>query len=137
MGTGSRGDPEKWRACQGGKVAEALRVLDVTLGQAIAEKRDMWIASICDRGRAFARFLGDHEREIEYAKQALPFAADYCFAAYNLALLLRKYGHNDRAVHYANRAYRLSIAKETDSDYDLRAAILREWPDISVPTKLT
>jgi tetratricopeptide (TPR) repeat protein len=120
-----------------GKSLEALSVLDTALGQAIAEKRDMWITALCDRGRAFAHYLGDHEREIEYAEQALPFAADYRFAAYNLALLLLKYGHADRAMHYANEAYRLSIANETESDHDLRAAILREWPNISAPNKLT
>ena len=86
-------------------------------------------------GRAFAHYLGDEEREIEYAEQALPFASDYRFAAYNLALLLLKYGHPDRAMHYATEAYGLSIANETEPDHDLRAAILREWPNISVPTK--
>jgi tetratricopeptide (TPR) repeat protein len=119
-----------------GKALEALGVLNLALRQAIAEKRDMWITMLCNRGRAFAHYLGDHKREIEYAEQALPFAPDYGFAAYNLALLLLKHGHADRAMHYATEAYCLSIADETESDHDLRAAILRQWPDISVPTKL-
>jgi hypothetical protein len=120
-----------------GKTLEALSVLDMAIGQAVTERRGMWVTFLCDQGRAFAHHLGDHGREIGYAEQSLPFATEYRFAAYNLAQLLLKHGHGGRAMHHATEAYRLSMTHETESDHDLRAAILRQWPDISKPAKLT
>src|SRR5579864_6217173 len=105
-----------------GKTLEALSVLDLALRQAFAEKRGLWITSLCHLGRAFAYCLGDHKREIEYAEQARPFASDYRYAAYNLALLLLKYGHPDRAMYYATEAYGRTLANETEPDHDLRTA---------------
>jgi tetratricopeptide (TPR) repeat protein len=112
-----------------GKPLEALDALDTALRQATAEGRTLWVTSLCERGRAFAHVLGDHEREIGYVEYALPFSDDYPFAAYNLARLLLQHGQADRALHYAAEAYRLSIADEAESNHHLRAAILKQWPE--------
>jgi hypothetical protein len=49
--------------------------------------------------------MGDHERQMPYEQQALPFAKDYRFAAYNFARLLLGDGQLIRAERYAAGAY--------------------------------
>ena len=71
-------------------------------------------------------------REVEYEKQALPYAKDYRFAAYNFSQLLLEDGQIDLARGYATDAYKLSCSSENEADRDLTAAILKRWPDISV-----
>jgi hypothetical protein len=48
--------------------------------------------------------MGDRQSQIHYEEQALPFATEYGFAAYNFAQLLLSDGQLVRAEHYATRA---------------------------------
>lgn len=75
--------------------------------------------------------MGDSRREIQYTRQALPYAKDYRFAVYNFAQLLLLDGQVGLAEQYATEAYELSIAEGTEADRDLAAAILKQWTNIA------
>jgi len=114
-----------------GEYAQALEILDSTLAQAIQENQGTWVKIICLHGEVVAHHMGDEVREIRYAEQALPYAKDYRFAAYNFAQLLLRNGQLDHAQRYATEAYELSVLSESKADRDLTAAILKQWPDIA------
>jgi hypothetical protein len=82
-------------------------------------------------GAIFSRVTGDAQRQIHYEEQALPFAEDYPFDAYNLAQLLLRNGQLLRAEHFAGEAYRECITKNTDAGRDLITAILNQWPNVA------
>jgi hypothetical protein len=75
--------------------------------------------------------MRDRQRQIHYEEQALPFAKDYRFAAYNFAQLLLSDGQLGRAERYASEAYRENMTQTTAADSDLRTAILRQWPNVA------
>ena len=77
-----------------------------------------------------AKANGKRDREIEYTKQALPYAKDYRFAAYNFSQLLLEDGQANLARQFATEAFKLSCASRDKTDRDLVAAILKQWPDL-------
>jgi tetratricopeptide (TPR) repeat protein len=114
-----------------GQKEQALNVLDKALAKAIQENRSTWVSILCHHASVLAHSMGDGCRQIQYEEQALPFAKEYRFAAYNFAQLLLSDGQIARAERYATEAYRLSITETTDADRDLVSAILKQWPNIA------
>jgi hypothetical protein len=116
---------------KGGEKEQALQVLDPAIAEAIQQNHGRWASLLCRHAAVVARSMGDRQRQIQYEEQALPFAKDYRFAAYNFAQLLLSDGQLIRAEYYASEAYRQSMTRATDADSDLRAAILRQWPNVA------
>jgi len=114
-----------------GKKEQALNVLDPAIAEAIAGNHCRWVRILSRHAAVLSRLKGDRERQIHYEEQALPFAEDYRFAAYNFAQLLLSDGQLVRAEHYAAEAYIQSIAETSEADGDLRAAILKQWPNVA------
>lgn len=114
-----------------GQTEQALNFLDTGIAEAIQENNSWWVSRLCRRAATFARLIGDRQRQIRYEEQALPFAKDYPFAAYNFAQLLFSDGQVARSEQHAAEAYRQSIAQATEADRDLVAAILRRWPNVT------
>ena len=114
-----------------GKKEEARQLLDPAIAEAIQGNHRRWVWLVCRCAAAISQSMGDSQRQIHYEEQALPFATDYGFAAYNFAQLLLSYGQLARAEHYAAEAYRQSIAQTSDAERDLITAILRQWPNIA------
>jgi len=114
-----------------GKKEDARQILDPAIAEAIQFNHSSWALVLCRHAAVISRIMGDRERQIHYEEQALPFAPDYGFAAYNFAQLLLSDGQLVRAEHYAAEAYRQSIAQTTGDDRDLIAAILRQWPNVA------
>lgn len=114
-----------------GKTEQALNLLDSAIAEAIQRNYTRWTSALCRHAANLSRSLGDRQRQIHYEEQALPFASEYSFAAYNFAQLLLSDGQLDRAEHFAAEAYRQCIQKGTDADRDLVTAILRQWPDVA------
>jgi len=116
---------------QSGKHEEARQLLDPAIADAIQGNHSRWTYHLCRCAAAISLSLGDRQRQIHYEEQALPFATDYGFAAYNFAQLLLSDGQLVRAEHYAAEAYRQSITQTGDADRDLITAILRQWPNVA------
>jgi hypothetical protein len=116
---------------QSGKKEEARQLLDPAIAEAIQGRHSRWASVLCRCAAAISLSMGDRQRQIHYEEQALPFATDYGFAAYNFARLLLSDGQLARAEHYAAEAYRESITQTADADRDLITAILRQWPNIA------
>ena len=113
------------------KNEQALSLLDAAIAEAVQEHRDLWISILCSHAAVISHHIGDRRREIHYNRLRLPLAKGYAFAAYNFAKLLLSDGQVDRAEQYAAEAYKLSIARETQADRDLVAAILKQWPSVA------
>jgi tetratricopeptide (TPR) repeat protein len=114
-----------------GKTEQALNLLDSAIAEAIQRNYTRWTSALCRHAANLSRSMGDRQRQIHYEEQALPFASEYSFAAYNFAQLLLSDGQLDRAERFAAEAYRQCIQKGTDADRDLITAILRQWPDVA------
>ena len=114
-----------------GKMEEARQLLDSAIAEAIQGNHSRWASVLCRCAAGISRSMGDRQRQIHYEEQALPFAKDYGFAAYNFAQLLLSDGQLARAEHYAAEAYRQSITHTADADRDLITAILRQWPNVA------
>jgi hypothetical protein len=112
-----------------GQREQALQLLDAAIAEAIQNNHSGWVLALCHHAEAIALSMRDRQRQIHYKEQALPFAKDYHFAAYNLAQLLLSDGQVGLAERYASEAYRQSMTQTTEADSDLRAAILRQWPN--------
>lgn len=113
-----------------GQKGEALRLLDTAITEAIQKNHNEWILTLCHLAAGIALSMRDRQRQIHYEEQALPYAKDYRFAAYNFAQLLLSDGQVTRAEQYASEAYKESVTKATEADTDLRAAILKQWPNV-------
>jgi hypothetical protein len=114
-----------------GQKDQARGVLDVAIEDAIRESHSEWVSVLCHHAAVVAHSMGDSQRQISYEEQALPYAKDYRFAAYNFAQLLLRDGQLVRAEGYATEAYRQSMSQTTEADSDLRAAILKRWPNVA------
>lgn len=114
-----------------GKKEEARTLLDPAIAEAIQGNHNRWVLVLCNHAAVISRLMGERQRQIHYEEQALPFATDYRFAAYNLARLLLSDGQLARAEHYAAEAYKQSITQAADADRDLIAAILQQWPNLA------
>lgn len=112
-----------------GKMEQALNVLDPAIAQAIEGNHSRWVSVLSRHAAALSLSMGDRERQINYEQQALPFAKDCSFAAYNFAQLLLRDGQLFRAERYAAEAYRQSMSQTSEAKSDLRAAILKHWPN--------
>lgn len=110
---------------------EALQLLDPAIAEAIQGNQTRWATVLCRHASVISRSMRDRQRQIHYEEQALPFATDYGFAAYNFAQLLLSDGQLARAEHYAAEAYRQSITQMADANRDLITAILRQWPNVA------
>ena len=114
-----------------GKREEARRLLDPAIAEAIQGNHSGWALTLCRHAAVISQSMGDRQRQIHYEEQALRFATDYGFAAYNFAQLLLTDGQLVRAEQYAAEAYRQSITQTADADRDLITAILRQWPNVA------
>jgi len=114
-----------------GKKDQALNVLDPAIAEAIEGNHSRWASVLSRHAAALSLSMGDRERQIHYEQQALPFAEDHRFAAYNFAQLLLRDGQLVRAERYAAEAYRQSITQTSEADTDLRAALLKQWPNVA------
>jgi hypothetical protein len=120
---------ESLELMKSGKMEQALNVLDPAIAEAIEGDHSRWVSILSRHAAALSLSMGDSERQIHYEQQALPFAKDHRFAAYNFAQLLLRDGQSVRAERYAAEAYRQSMSQTSESDSDLRAAILKQWPN--------
>jgi hypothetical protein len=114
-----------------GKKEQALNILDPAIAEAIEGNHYRWASVLSRHAAVLSHLMGDRERQIHYEQQALPFAEDYRFAAYNFAQLLLSDGQLVLAERYAAEAYMQSIAQTSEADGDLRAAILKQWPNVA------
>lgn len=119
---------ESLELMKSGKVDQAFSVLDPAITEAIEGNHCGWVSLLSQHAAALSLSRGDRERQIHYEQQALPFAKDYRFAAYNFAQLLLGDGQLVLAERYAAEAYRQSRSHTSEADSDLRAAILKQWP---------
>ena len=119
------------QSVESGKKEEAREILDSAIAEAIQGNHPRWVVVLCRHAAVLSGSMGGRQRQIHYEEQALPFATDHGFAAYNLAQLLLSDGQLVRAEQYAPEAYRQSITPTTDDDRDLIAAILRQWPNVA------
>ncbi|MGO9083879.1 MAG: hypothetical protein ACLQBK_01520 [Candidatus Sulfotelmatobacter sp.] len=117
-----------------GKKEQALNVLDPAIAEAIEGNHSSWVLVLSRHAATLSLSVGDRERQIHYEQQALPFAKDYRFAAYNFAQLLLRDGQLVSAERYATEAYRQSMTQASEADSDLRAAILKQWPNVAEST---
>jgi hypothetical protein len=115
---------------QKGENEQAFNDLDKILADALRDDEAGCFKTLCSHAAAMAYAVGDRRRELEYRKQALPFAKDRQFALYHIAQLLLLDGQIDFARRYALEAYQLSTADESHGGSDLAAAILKTWPNI-------
>jgi len=122
---------ETLKLLKAGQKDQALAILDAAIEEAIRENHSGWVSILCHHAAVVAHSMGDFQRQISYEEQALPFAKDYRFAAYNFAQLLLRDGQLVRAEGYATEAYRQSISQTSEADSDLRAAILKQWPNVT------
>jgi hypothetical protein len=113
------------------KKEQALNVLDPAIAEAIEGNHSSWVLVLSRHAAALSLSMGDLERQIYYEELALPFAKDYRFAAYNFARLLLRDEQLVRAERYATEAYKQSMMQTSESDSDLRAAILKQWPNVA------
>ena len=113
-----------------GQKEKALRLVDPAITEAIQKHDNEWIRTLCHHAAAIALSMRDRQRQIHYEEKALPYAKDYRFAAYNFAQLLLSEGQVTRAEQYASEAYKQSVTQATEADTDLRAAILKQWPNV-------
>jgi len=113
------------------KKEQGLNVLDAAIAEAIEGNHGRWVLALSRHAAALSRSMGDVERQIYYEELALPFAKNYIFAAYNFARLLLQDKQLARAERYATEAYKQSTLQTSEADIDLRAAILKEWPNIT------
>ena len=116
---------------QHGQKEQAFSDLDNTLADALQDKQAPCVTTLCRHAAVMAHAVGDRHREIQYTKQALPFAKDRQFAVYNLAQLLLLDGQMSHAEQCASEAYQLSMAEESQGNRDLVTAILKVWPNIA------
>lgn len=114
-----------------GKAEQALNLLDTAIAEAIERNHTRWVSALSRHAAIISRVKGDTQRQIRYEEQALPFAEDRAFAAYNFAQLLLSNGQLVRAEHLAAEAYRQCITKDTDAGRDLMTAILKQWPNVA------
>ena len=114
-----------------GKEEEARQLLDPAIAKAIHGNHSRWASVLCRCAAVISQSMGDRQSQIHYEEQALQFATDYGFAAYNFAQLLLSDGQLVRAEYYAIEAYRQSITQTADADRDLITAILRQWPNVA------
>jgi hypothetical protein len=120
---------ESLELIKSGKTEQALNALDSAIAEAIEGNHCRWASVLSRHAAVLSHSMGDRERHIHYEQQRLPFAEDYRFAAYNFAQLLLSDGQLVRAERYAAEAYTQSIAQTSEADGDLRAAILKQWPN--------
>ena len=113
------------------KKEQAFNVLDPAIAEAIGGNHSSWVLVLSRHAAALSLSMGDLERQIYYEELALRFAKDYRFAAYNFARLLLRDEQIVRAERYAAEAYRQSMTQTSEADSDLRAAILRQWPNVA------
>lgn len=113
------------------KKEQALNVLDPAIAEAIEGNHSSWVLMLCRLAAALSLSMGDLKRQVYYEEVALPFAKDYRFAAYNFARLLLRDEQLARAERYATEAYKQSLMQQSEDDSDLRAAILRQWPNVA------
>jgi hypothetical protein len=114
-----------------GKKEQALNVLDPAIAEAIEGNHCRWVSVLSRHAVALSRSMGNRERQLHYEQQALPFSEDYRFAAYTFAQLLLSDGQLVRAERYAAESYMQRIAQTSENDSDLRAAILKQWPNVA------
>jgi len=114
-----------------GKTEQALNLLDSAIAEAIQRNHTGWASVLTRHAASLSHATKDPQRHIHYEEQALPFAKDHAFAAYNFAQLLLSNGQPVRAEHFAAEAYRQCVTKNTDADRDLIAAILKQWPNVA------
>jgi tetratricopeptide (TPR) repeat protein len=122
---------ESLKLLRAGEKEQALNIIDEALAEAIAKNHKRWASTLCRHAAIIAHSMGDYSRQVHYEEKALPFAEDFKFAAYNFSLLLLQHGQVDRAERFAEQAYTLSVTGTTDTDRDLVAAILKQWPNIA------
>lgn len=122
---------ESLELMKSGKKEQALNALDPAIAEAIEGNHSRWVSVLARHAVALSLSMGDRERQIHYEQQALPFAKDYWFAAYHFAQLLLGDGQLLRAERYAAEAYRQSMTQTSEADSDLRAAILKQWPNVA------
>ena len=118
-----------------GQIEKAFVALDTAIAEAADERQGDGALLLLRHAAALAMGHGKRKREIQYTKEALPYAKDYTkdygFAAYNLSQLLLKDGQVDLAQRYALEAYELSCSSENEADRDLTTAIVKQWPSIA------
>jgi len=68
-----------------GKTEQALNLLDSAIAEAIQRNHNGWASVLSRHAASLSRATEDPQRHIHYEEQALPFAKDYAFAAYNFA----------------------------------------------------
>ena len=110
---------------------QALNLLDSAIAEAIQQNHTKWATVLTRQAASLSHATMDPQRRLHYEEQALPFAKDHAFAAYNFAQLLLSNGQPVRAEQFAAEAYRQCITRNTDADCDLITAILKQWPNVS------
>jgi len=113
-----------------GQIEEIFTALDSAIAEVPEQHRGDPGVLLMRHAALLAKAKGKRDREIEYTKQALPYAKDYSFAAYNFSQLLLEDGQVDLARQYATEAYKLSCVSEGETDRDLVVAIIKLWPSI-------
>jgi tetratricopeptide (TPR) repeat protein len=114
-----------------GKAAEAFEMIDDALEEATRNNDTTWLKTLYGHAAVVAHIAGDRRREIGYKERTLQFVNDYPFALHNLAQLLFEDGQINQAKRYAAEAFKLTSNGQTESERDLAAALLKQWPDLS------
>lgn len=114
-----------------GESEKAFATLDSAIAELPEQHRNVLGVLLLRHAAVLANSKGEQDREIKYTQQALPYAKDYSFAAYNLSQLLLKDGQVDLARRYALEAYKLSCESKDESNCDLVKAILEQWPNLA------
>jgi hypothetical protein len=114
-----------------GKKEQALNVLDPAIAEAIEGNHRRWVSVLSRHAAALSRSMGNRERQIHYEQQALPFAEDYRFAAYTFAQIAVKRWAVNSCRALCCRIVLQRIGKHQRPTSDLRAAILKQWPNVA------
>lgn len=115
-----------------GQMDKVFAALDSAIAEVPEDHRSLEGVLLLRHAAILARANGKRDREIDYTKQALPYAKDYRFAAYNFSQLLLEDGQANLARQYAMEAFKLSCTCGNETDRDLVKAIRKQWPDLAI-----
>jgi|SRR5271168_4678390 len=116
------------------KSAEALKLLDEAIAEAIQEQQISRICTLCHHAAILSKFTDNLPLARRYYEQSLASDPENARALYGLAVTTLDQGSPEIAKQYATRCHKVLLQSE---DGVLKKGYLdliaKHWPDISEP----
>lgn len=120
------------RLSQDQKYDEALKSVDEAIAEAIRERWNSWIPTLCHHAAIIANFMGDRQRQKQYYEQSLAFSPGNPRALYGLAKIAEEQGECEIAKQLASRCCKAIVEGDDEiARAGLLDLVIAHWPELA------